>query len=132
MSQQKYKFGSYTPGQGDYINDRQPIKVTPKFAVTSTEESGRVQTGKMYNTTMFTVESYDIEFGKMTGSALSNLLRAIMGKPSFQFYHFNVFNNQWQTSPFYVANIDCTDLYVKDGKETIDKLSFQVTGINPV
>ena len=125
MAQNKYSFGGYTP-------DRQPIKVTPKFAVTSTEESGRVQTGQMLNTPMFTVASYQIEFGKMTGEDLGKLLAKIVGKSSFTFHHFDVFNNQWADAQFYAANIDCSNVYIKDGKETVDSLSFQVTGINPV
>ena len=125
MAQQKYKFNGQTP-------NRQPIKVTPRLATTSTEESGRVQTGQMQNVTMFTVVSYDIEFGKVQGEDLAGILSAIMGKPSFAFTHFNIVRNTWETSQFYVANIECSELYVKEGKETVDSLKFQVTRINPI
>lgn len=125
MAQNKYSFNGYTP-------TRQPIKVTPAFAVTSTEESGRVQTGYMLNTPMFTVEAYDIEFGKTDGETLSNMLQAMTGKSSFPFHHFNVYKNRWETKPFYVANIDCSELMVKDGKEFVESFTFHVTGINPV
>lgn len=125
MAQNKYSFNGYIP-------NRQPIKVTPQLATTSTEESGRVQTGLMYNTTMFTVIAYDIEFGKIDGEDLAGILSAIVGKPSFAFHHFNVFKNRWETSQFYAANIDCSELKVKDGKEFVESLSFQVTAINPI
>lgn len=125
MAQQLYKFDGYAPS-------RQPITVTPKLAVTSTAESGRVQTGQMQNTTMFTVESYDIEFGKVEGQDLARILRSIVGKPSFLFTYFSVYNNQWQEKQFYAANIDCSELCVKEGSTFVKSLKFQVTGIDPI
>ena len=122
---EKYRFGSYTP-------KRQPTSVKPALATTSTEESGRVQSGVMENDVMFTVEAYDIVFNNLKGDDVSNLLSEIVNKSYFPFYHWNMFRNVWEETYFYAANIDCSDIHFVKGVATVDQLSFHVTGIYPI
>ena len=86
----------------------------------------------MKNTTLFTVEAYDLKWTDISAEAVKNLLQEIMGKDSFDFYHYNVYKAQWETGRFYVANINSPFYDLSEGNERVDELSFQVTGINPV
>ena len=127
MNEWKIKFNDYTPpvlAQDGY---------KPSFAVTSTANSGRTMRGTMINTTMFTVEAYDLKWDRITAQQVSEILQEIVGYDSFNFTYYSVFYNRWLTAPFYVANVNSINITsLVDGEEKVMDLSFQVTGINPV
>lgn len=126
MAQQHLKFGNYTPPDPDQDG------YSPAFAVTSSSNSTRTMRGVMKNSTLFTVEAYDLKWTDISAEAVKNLLQEIMGKDSFDFYHYNVYKAQWETGRFNVANINSPFYDLSEGNERADELSFQVTGINPV
>lgn len=104
----------------------------PSFAVTSTANSGRGQRGKMYNTVMFTVEAFDLKWTHLTTNDLSNILKQVMGKSSFDFTYFSPYHNKWRTDKFYMANATLDIKRLNPNNEKVSELSFQVTGINPI
>lgn len=126
MSQQHFKFGSYTAPDPD--DDGYQLA----FATTSTENSGRIMRGNMINTPMFTVEAYNLKWTDISAIDVMNILSQILGKSQFDFYHFNALKCRWETSPFYVANINSPFYRLNEGQERANELSFQVTAINPV
>lgn len=126
MIQHKLKFNNYEPRMVD--EDGYQLQ----FAVTSTSNSGRTARGNMINQTMFTVEAYNLKWTNLSGKEVSDILKEVMGKDSFQFHHYNVYKDIWETSPFYVANINSPIISLKSNSEIVSELSFQVTGINPV
>lgn len=126
MAQQHFKFGTYTapdPDEDGY---------SPAFAVTSSSNSGRTMRGPMKNIVLFTVEAYNMKWTDISAVEASNILKEILGKNEFDFYHFNVVKSIWETGKFYVANVNTPFYRLEDGNERVSELSFQVTGINPL
>lgn len=125
MAQQHFKFGDYQAPDPDEDGYK------PLFASTSSENSGRTQRGRAINVVLFTVEAYQLKWTNIKASDASNIINHILGD-SFQFYHFNIIKSRWETSEFYVANIDTAIYRLNEGDEICSELSFQVTGINPI
>lgn len=126
MAQKHLIFGDYTapdPDEDGYV---------PAFATTSTENSGRTQRGNMINTPMFTVVAYNLKWTDLKASVASSIIKQVLGKASFRFYHFDIITCTWKWGDFYVANIDPPFYRLSDGEERVSELSFQVTAINPV
>lgn len=126
MAQQHLRFGTYEAPDPD--DDGYQVD----FATTSTESSGRLQRGNMINTTMFTVEAYNLKWSDVSAIVVKNILAQVIGKNSFDFYHYNVYKAQWETGKFYVANISSPFYRLNEGEEKVNELSFQVTAINPL
>lgn len=126
MAQNHLRFGTYEAPDPD--EDGYQLE----FATTSTESSGRTQRGNMINTPMFTVEAYNLKWTDLSAVIVKNILAQIMGKSSFNFYHYNVYKAQWEWGEFYVSNISSPFYRLNENKEKVNELSFQVTGINPV
>lgn len=123
--QNLYSFNGFTP-------ERQPIKVTPSFAKTSTADSGRNQFGYADNKVLFTVQSYKVDFPTLYKNDMVGMLNAIRVHQNFDFHYFNPYRGEWLTETFYVENINTDGIYVEDGKEKLLGLNFQITAINPV
>lgn len=124
--QQKYSFGGYTP-------IRQPSSVQSMWATTSTSDSGRNQFGGMTNKPLFSNEAFKVTFDEnLYEPDMSGILQAITGKSSFSFHYYSPYFGAWRTAQFYVANIDASNVMVKEGREYLDGLTFQVTAIDPL
>lgn len=126
MAQQYLKFNNYTPPNVD--SDGYQIQ----FATTSTSTSGRTMRGNMNNVVLFTVESYTLKWTNIKASDVSKILKEVMNKSGFNFYHYNLYKNRWETGVFYVANITSPVISLKSGEEKVKQLQFQVTGTKPV
>lgn len=125
MAQNKLMFNNYEPRMVD--EDGYELQ----FAVTSTSSSGRTARGNMINEPMFTVEAYKLKWSNLTASEVSAIIREVMGRSSFNFYHYNLYRDTWEWGEFYVANITSPIISLKNGTEKVSELSFQVTAINP-
>lgn len=126
MAQEHLIFGAYEapdPDEDGYQID---------YATTSTSSSGRTQRGRMINTAMFTVEAYTLKWTDISASEAKSILLQVMGKNSFNFYHYNLYKGKWEWGEFYAANISTPLDRLNEGQERVDELSFQVTGIDPV
>ena len=126
MAQQHMKFGDYQPPDVDEDG------YTPSYATTSTSGSGRTQRGIMKNSVMFTVEAYNLKWTNLKMNVARRILQEVMGKNSFDFYHYCVHKAQWETGKFYAANFSLQVDRLNDGEEMVKQLSFQVTAINPI
>lgn len=102
------------------------------FAATSSSNSGRTMRGVMKNSVLFTVEAYNLKWTDISASIVSQILKKIIGKNEFDFYHYNVYKGIWETGRFYVANISSPFYRLNEGEEKVGELSFQVTGVNPL
>lgn len=126
MAQNHLKFGTYTPTDPD--SDGYQVSL----ATTSSSKSGRTMRGNMKNAVLFTVEAYNLKWTGIDATVASRILKEVMGKDEFDFYHFNVYTASWETGKFLAANFNAPVISLEDGKEKLSELSFQVTGINPV
>jgi hypothetical protein len=126
MAQKHLKFGDYTAPEVDDDG------YTLAYATTSSDDSGRIMTGKMMNTTLFTVEAYTLKWTDISATDVAQILQRIKGRQQYEFYHFNVYSGEWETTTFYTANIDVGFYSLVEGEEKCSELSFQATGVNPV
>lgn len=126
MAQNHLKFGSYTAPEVD--EDGYQISM----ATTFTENSGRTMRGNMKNSPLFTVEAYKLKWTDLPAKVGGQILKQVLGKASFDFFHYNVYKGIWETTPFYAANYNAPCISLVDGEEKLDELSFQVTSINPL
>lgn len=126
MKQQQLKFGTYEAPPTDQDGYQ------PQLETTSTANSTRTMKGKMKNTVLFTVEAYQLKWSYIKASEAARILAQVVNKNEFDFWHFNIYKARWETGRFYAANFNAPVLNLTDGEETLDELSFQVTGINPI
>lgn len=125
MAQNHLQFDGYTPPDVDEDG------YTIAFATTSSDDSGRLMNGKMVNTRLFTVEAYNLKWTDIALEAATEILLRTVFKSQFDFHHFNVKTGKWETTAFYVANVDTAMYSLKEGEEKCTSLSFQVTRIDP-
>lgn len=123
----RLSFNGYTPKR-----EVDKDGYTLNLATTSTSSSGRSQRGHMYNTVMFTVESYNLKWTNIPASQAAGILKQVLGKSSFNFHYYSMLQGKWTTDKFYVANVTSPIISLKDGEEKVRELSFQVTKIDPV
>jgi hypothetical protein len=126
MTQKHLKFGSFEAPEVD--EDGYSLS----YATTSSDDSGRIMSGVMMNTPLFTVEAYKLKWSDISAANAAKILQEIKGKKQYDFFHFNVYSGKWETSPFYTANIETAFYSLVDGEEKCSELSFQATGVNPV
>lgn len=126
MAQEHLRFGTYTASDVDEDG------YTVQLATTSTAKSTRTQKGNMKNTVMFTVEAYNLKWTDISAKEASNILRQVMNKNEFEFYHFNAYKAQWETGKFYASNYNLPVVRLNNGEERYSELSFHVTCINPL
>lgn len=126
MAQQQLKFGTYEAPPTDQDGYQ------PQLATTSTANSTRTMKGKMKNTVLFTVEAYQLKWSYIKANEAAQILAQVVNKNEFDFWHFNIYKARWETGRFYAANFNAPVLNLTDGEETLDELSFQVTGTNPI
>ena len=101
-------------------------------AVTSESNRSRTMKGYMKGGVLFTVDAYNLKWSNIPAKDVAEIKKRILGKREFQFYHFNAYTAQWEEAPFMANNVSGSFYSLIDGKEMADKLSFQVTGINPL
>ena len=121
MAQNYLKFGSFTAPDVD--EDGYQIS----FATTSTENSGRTMRGNMKNSPLFTIEAYELKWSDIKVSDASKILKEVMGKSGFDFFHLNIYEDKWETKRFYAANFNAPCVSLVELEEKLDELSFQVT-----
>lgn len=101
------------------------------FSTTSTQDSVRVQSGKLHNTTMFTVESNSYSASDLTISEMRTILQEIIGK-NFTLHYFSPYYGSWRDGEFYVAKGSLKIGSLKKQEEKYDSLSFNAVGVDPI
>lgn len=102
------------------------------FATTYTEDSGRVQTGTAYITPMFTVEQLGFTATGIPQPEATKILRMVDRGQRFTLHYFSMHYGYWRDDIFYVGQGDMSIGSLEDGNETLDSLSFNMTGVNPI
>ena len=125
MAQNHLQFGAYTPPDVDEDG------YTISFASTSSDDSGRLMSGKMVNTRLFTIEAYNLKWSDISAKDASKIINETVFKSQFDFHFYNIKTGEWETAPFYVANVDTSAYSLVDGEEKCTSLSFQVTRVDP-
>lgn len=102
------------------------------FTTTYTENSKRTQKGAGHFTPLFTVEQFGYTATDVPLDEASKIMKIVAkGKP-FTLHYFSLYYGKWVDNKFYVGkgNLDFKRLTIKNGK--VNKLSFNMTGVNPI
>jgi len=115
----------------DGVTVIQPVDVSWNFETTSTSDSTRAMSGTVYNTPMFTVESLSVSWGQMTRAQLSQILQAIVQRPSKPYVtvrYFSPYYNAWRTGQFYVAQGSLKIRTLAENRERIESVTCNLIG----
>lgn len=102
------------------------------FETTYTEDTVRVQSGVMYITPLFTVESYGYSRKDLTADEMKLMLQKIAKGRPFKVHYFSAYYGAWRDDYFYVGKGSLTVGSWKQNDEKFDSLSFNMVGVNPL
>lgn len=102
------------------------------FETTFTQDSGRVQSGVMHATPMFTVEQFSYTATDIPIAESSKILKMIVHGNSFTLHYFSPYYGRWRDDIFRVGKGSLSIGTLKDGEEKLTSLSFNMTGDNPI
>lgn len=102
------------------------------FETTFSEDSTRTQNGVAHFTPLFTVEQLGYSATNIPTDKASEILQQIVKGKSFQLHYFSTYYNAWRTDKFRVGKGSLSIGSLSENKETISKLSFNMTGENPI
>lgn len=127
MEQKEIKIDNVAYPQPDTFNHR--------LETTDGESTTRPISGVLKGSPLFVVEAFEYEAKDLSVSDASNILKAITrrpGKETFQLYYFSPFYGMWRTDEFYVAQNSTRIGCLKEDQETIESISCNMIGVNPV
>lgn len=102
------------------------------FETTYTEDSGRVQTGILHITPLFTVEAFSYQATDLTESEMSQILQMVANGEKFMLHYRSPFYGRWRDGEFYVGKGSLSIGSWKENEEKYDSLSFNMIGANPL
>lgn len=117
----------------DGWNAVQPMTFDYNFQTTSSEDSGRVMSGRANISPLFTVEAFDVTYEDLTPAQASALLKKIVQRPSkpyFSLYYYSPYYGNWRTDEFYVGEGSLKVKTLKDGEEMMSQISCSFVGRN--
>lgn len=84
----------------------QPTQFDWSFETTSTSDSTRAMSGKLYDTPLFTVEAFDVTYSDLSKEQCAELLQIIVKRPNrpfFTLHYFSPFRGVWTDGVFGVS-----------------------------
>ena len=102
------------------------------FETTFTSDSGRIQSGVMHATPMFTVEQFSYVATDIPIEEASKILQMIVHGRPFTLHYFSPYYGMWRDARFRVGKGSLSIGSLKDGEEKLTSLSFNMTGENPI
>lgn len=101
------------------------------FETTYTEDTERVRTGQWIGTPLFTVESLGYSASKIPVAEAGRILQAVVGK-TFQLTYPSAYYGGWRTGEFYVGKGSLSVGVWNDKEQTLESLTFNMIGVNPI
>ena len=102
------------------------------FETTYTEDSTRVQSGTLHASAMFTVESLSYKASCLTAAQVTQILQIVdRGRP-FTLHYYSLHYGAWRDGRFYVGKGSLTIGRLNAREETVDELSFNMIGVDPI
>lgn len=125
MAQDKLKFNG--------VAIKQPDKgLGYDFETTYSEDSGRVQSGVLHITPLFTVEAFSYTATDLTEAEMSQILRIVAKGAEFKMHYRSPYYGGWRDDQFYVGKGSLSIGSWKEDEERYENLSFNVIGANPL
>lgn len=102
------------------------------FETTYSEDSGRVQTGTLHITPLFTVESFSYTASGLTQEEMSLILQMVAKGDVFNLHYRSPYYGKWRDDEFHVAKGSLSIGSWEKDKERYTSLSFNMVGVNPI
>lgn len=102
------------------------------FETTFTQDSGRVQSGVMHATPMFTVEQFSYVATDIPVEESSKILQMIVHGNPFTLHYFSPYYGTWRDDSFRIGKGSLDIGSLKEEEEKLNSLSFNMTGDNPI
>lgn len=102
------------------------------FETTFTSDSGRVQSGEMHASPMFTVEQFTYCATDIPIKKASEILQMIVHGRTFTLHYFSPYYGIWRDGKFRVGKGNLSIGKLKKDEEKLTSLSFNMTGDNPI
>ena len=117
----------------DDVNTVQPKKgLKYDFETTYSEDTVRVQSGEIYITPLFTVESYGYEADDLTAEQMKSMLQKVAKGQPFKAHYFSAYYGTWRDDYFYVGKGSLNVGSWQQSRERFEKLTFNMIGVNPL
>lgn len=118
------------------INDkaiRQPDEgLGYSFETTYTEDTTRTQSGVLYASPMFTVESFSYAASYLTAQEMKTILQEVAKGGSFTLRYYSPYYGAWREDEFYVGKGSLSIGRLVENGERFESLSFNMVGVNPI
>ena len=101
------------------------------FETTYTEDTTRDMSGVLHETSLFTVEQLSYKATRVPMREVSQILKLIVGR-RFTVHYFSPYFGCWRDDVFYVGKGSLSIKTVKDSKENMKDVSFNLQGVNPL
>lgn len=102
------------------------------FETTYTSDSTRVQSGVMHATPMFTVEQFSYVATDIPVADAKVIIQQVIKGEPFTLHYFSPYYGMWRDDTFRVGKGQYSIGTLKAEEETLESLSFNMTGDNPL
>lgn len=111
----------------------QPDKgLQSSFETTYSSDSGRVQSGAMHATPLFTVEQFSYSATDVPIDDVKVILQQIIKGNPFELHYYSPYYGKWRDDIFRVGKGQYSIGSLKADEEKIESFSFNMTGDNPI
>ena len=112
---------------------RQPDEgMSYNWETTYTEDTTRLQDGRLVETPMFTVEQLGYSVTRISVADAHKIIKQIWGGKRFKLHYFSLYYNKWRDDTFYVGKGSLSIGSLSEDNEYLSSLSFNLVGVNPV
>lgn len=102
------------------------------FETTYSQDTTRVQSGRLHATALFTVESFSYIATDVTVSEMTTILKQIAKGKTFTLHYFSPYYGTWRNGWFYVGKGSLTIGRLNESGEQYESLSFNMVGVDPI
>ena len=102
------------------------------IATTYSEDSTRTQDGVGHFTPLFTVQQLSYSASMVPLVEASKIISQVAKGYNFTLHYFDLFQGKWTDGEFYVGKASSNFDKLKVTEECIEKLNFNMTGVNPL
>ena len=102
------------------------------FETKYSEDTKRVQSGKLKASAMFTVEQLSYSGVNLTVEEMKTILQLIGKGGNITLHYFSPYYGAWRDGTFYVGKGSLSVARLSEDSESYDSISFNMTGVNPI
>lgn len=102
------------------------------IATTYSEDSTRTQDGVGHFTPLFTVQQLSYSATMVPLVEAAKIIQQVAKGQNFILHYFDLFQGKWTDGEFYVGKASSNFDRLKATDEYIEKLTFNMTGVNPL